>query len=376
MSRHLLSSGSRRYFPLLLALSLLLTDCGGNDSANAVDQPAGPPPAKQQNIPAYATQQIRIQEVDQPIQVIGRVVPLQEVQISSQVPGKVLPTNKLLQEGKYYGRGETMIRIDDEQLLYTLQAERSQLVTNLVRLLSDLSFDYPQEHPTWEAFTNSIRADQVLPALPEIENDQLRYFISANGIPAQYYGIKAREATLDDYTIIAPFSGKLTSANVDPGTIVQPGQPLATLSRTDIYEVRASIPVAAVEQVKIGQTIELYARNLDRTYRGTVNRFGTAIDEGTQTVIAYVRLSGKELRTGLYLEAELPGQKLANVAVLPKEALSRDGKVFLIQDGTVRMQEVEVALVEADKVYLRGLQAGDRVITESVSSTIAGTKAR
>ncbi|MEL7162232.1 MAG: efflux RND transporter periplasmic adaptor subunit, partial [Bacteroidota bacterium] len=230
--------------------------------------------------------------------------------------------------------------------------------------------------PAWERFTNAIKATEELPDLPEITHEQLHYFISAKGIPAQYYQIKASEATLDDYRVTAPFSGRLTRANVDPGTVVQPGQQLATISRTDVYEVRAAVPAAAVPKMKPGQRIELTARNLDQTYTGTVNRFGTAIDPSTQTVTAFLRVSGPQLREGLYLEGELPGEKLEQVAVLPKEALNRDGSVHVIANGTVSLRAVTPVLIEADKVYLRGLTAGEIIITESVNQPIVGTKAR
>jgi len=212
--------------------------------------------------------------------------------------------------------------------------------------------------------------------MPEIKSEQLRYYINSRGIPAQYYGIQAKEATLDDYTVRAPFSGSLTMAAIDPGSYVNPGQALAKISRTDVYEVKTSLPADAVARVKIGQRIKFNSRNLGEAYTGTVNRFGTAIDPTTQQVVAYVRLSGKHLRSGLYLEGELPGSMLADVAVLPRESLNRDQAVYVIADGIVKSKSVEVVLVESDKVYLRGLTDGDRVIVQTAGESIIGTRAK
>ncbi len=167
---------------LLYLLLFILTACGEEETTEpaAATDIAGitTAPAK-----SYPTETVSIVSINRPIQVTGRVIPLQEAGISAQVPGLVLPTNKLLQEGKSYRKGEVMIRIDNEPLLFGLRADRSNLVTALVRILSDLSLDYPAEHPAWEHFTNQVRADKMLPDLPEITNEQLRYFISANGIP-------------------------------------------------------------------------------------------------------------------------------------------------------------------------------------------------
>ncbi len=372
-----------RYSTFCLLLTLLWA-CGGHEPAESTITPApdrasapaaAPASAPATALPSYLTQTVSKQTVNRPVPISGRVVPLQEATVASQVPGIILPTDKLLQEGKYYRKGETMVKIDDEQLRLGLRAERSKLITALVPLLSDISLDYANEHPAWERFVNQIKANESLPAMPAMTNEQLRYFINSRGIPAQYYGIKAREALLDDYTVTAPFSGKLTMAAAEPGSYVAPGAPLAKIARTDLYEVRAQIPAVTIDQVATGQKVKLFARNLGQEFTGTVHRFGAAIDPATQTVPTFIRVSGKALRTGLYLEAELPGNALTDIVVLPKEALTRDQQVYVINDGIIGTKAVEVALVDADKVYLHGLDNGDRVITEAVNKAIVGSKA-
>ena len=51
-------------------------------------------------------------------------------------------------------------------------------------------------------------------------------------------------------------------AAVDPGSYVNPGQALAKISRTDIYEVKASLPADAAVKVTTGQRIQFRSRNL------------------------------------------------------------------------------------------------------------------
>ncbi|MEL6392613.1 MAG: HlyD family efflux transporter periplasmic adaptor subunit [Bacteroidota bacterium] len=362
-----------------ILLVLLVWSCGGTDApTETVESQQDLTDQAEQPIRSdLATEIVEPERVERPIRFTGRVIPLQEATISSQVPGLVLPTEKILQAGKYYRQGETMIRIDDEQLRYTLQAERSQLVSAIVRLLSDMSLDYPAQHPIWEAFVNDIQADEMLPDLPKIEDQQFRYFINAAGIPAQYYGIKAREVSLDDYTVRAPFSGKLTMADVDPGSFVQPGQPLARISRTDVYEMEASLPANGSELIREGQEISLYSSSLDRSFEGRVHRLGTAIDPGTQSLIVYVRVSGEGIRSGLYLEGEIAGQTLEEVYMLPKDALGRDQSVYVVDtDGIAQSQEVELILVESDQVFVRGLEPRTEVIIEQVDSPIAGSRVK
>ena len=325
---------------------------------------------------AYPTVTVSNGDVARPIRITGRVVPLQEGTVASQVPGIVLPTDKLLQEGKYYRAGETMLAIDDEQVRLQLRAARAEFASALVRLLPTLRNDHRAHYPTYKAFVDGIDPARALPPLPTPPTDTLRYLLAANGIDAPYYRIKAQEATLDDYLVRAPFAGKLTRASVEPGSYVTPGAPLATLSRTDVYELKAAVPADAADRLRPGQKISVRSRNLGRAYTATVNRFGTGLDETTQTVTAFLRVSGPDLRTGLYLEGELAGEALTAVTRLPKEALRRDGTVYVIRDGTVQLAPVEVAAIEAEHAYVRGLEDGTRVITGGVQGEVVGTAAQ
>ena len=165
-------------------------------------------------------------------------------------------------------------------------------------------------------------------------------------------------------------------AAVEPGAVVQPGQQLARISRTDVYEMRASLPAGSAESLRPGQRIALTSRNLGRDYEGTVHRFAPDLDPATQSVTAFVRVSGKGLRNNLYLEGAIAGEGLEGVVVIPKEALNRDGTVYHIKDGVVAAHPVEVARIDADKAYLRGLPAGLTVITENMAAPIVGQRAR
>ena len=370
----------RKIYPALFALwSLSCVACGGEEASAKTD--ASPATAVPTATPVtasaktYPTEAATVEDISQPIRLTGNVVPLQEATIATQVPGLVLPNGKILQEGTSYRKGEVILAIDDKNLQMNLRAARAEFASALVRLLPTLSLDHPQAYPTYKSFADGIDPAKSLPALPTPATETLCYYLAVNGVDGQYYRIKAQESTLEDFIVRAPFAGKLTQSSVQAGSVVQPGQLLATLSRTDQYEVRLAVPSTVVAQVRPGVTLALRDAATGRTYRGTIHRFATDVDASTQTLTAFARVSGSGLYAGLYLEAELPGQVLTQVTVLPKQALTRDGNVYVVADSTVQVKPVDVALIEADKVYLRGLTPGDRVIVAPLDGSVVGTRA-
>ncbi|MEM1216766.1 MAG: HlyD family secretion protein, partial [Bacteroidota bacterium] len=266
--------------------------------------------------------------------------------------------------------------VDDQQYHLGLRAQRSQFHAALVRIMSQIKLDYPTAHTAWDEYLRSFKAEELLPELPVVNNDQLRFFLSANNVYATYYNIKSAEEMLPKYRIKAPFSGVVTQGNVSAGSVVAPGTPLAQFSRTDVYELKAAISSAQVDLLKAGQKIQLRHGGTDQEWTGTVNRIGQTIDPATQAVPVFIRLSGRGLRAGLFLEATLATNSFDDVVALPNAAINRNNQVHLIQDGTVRLQDIEPIHYADNKVWVKGLKNGQVVITESTIDPIVGTKAK
>jgi len=363
---------------LLLSLSmvLLLWNCASESSAETPTETAKASSQKSKNeVPAYRTQEATPQDQSRVLSITGRTQPLEEVQVIAEVQGQALATDKLLNEGIRYRKGETLVRIDDAQYRLNLQAQKSQFQSALVRLLSQIKLDYPEAHPDWDAYVRDFNVEETLPELPPVDNDQLRFFLSANGVFASYYQIKSAEEQLPKYNIYAPFTGVITEGNLSPGAVVTPGQPLATYSRTDVYELKAAVSSADIDRLKGGQKIKLIHSNTGESWTGYVHRIGGAFDPSTQSVPVYIRVSGRGLREAMFLEATLEAEGYEQVVALPLDALNRKNQVHVIRDSTVVLQEVTPVHYETQQVWVQGLKGGEQIIVEDVLGPIAGSKA-
>lgn len=289
--------------------------------------------------------------------------------------GQVEASPKLLQEGVRYQKGETLVQIDDDQYRLGLQAQRSQFQSSLVRIMSQIQLDYPAAHPAWDTYLSQFSVEETLASLPEVSDDQLRYFLAAQGVFTAYYNIKSAEEVLPKYRIRAPFSGVIAAGSVSAGTVVSPGAQLGRFSRTDVYEFKANLSAADIEKVKLGQKLALRQPASGKTYTGTVQRIGGTIDPGTQAVPVFIRLSGSSLRDGMFLEAQMATEALQQVVALPLHALTRDGQVHVIEDSTVVLQTVDPVRYVDDVVWVAGLATGTEVVTEALTEPIVGLRA-
>ncbi len=366
------------HWTLLLGLAALNWQCSDGKTAKESEAvPSAVQVAGQSTvqIPSFETFIAKPKNLARPVLITGRVQAVEKLQLVAEVQGKVLPSSNLLIEGKRFKKGENLVNIDDAQYKLNLQAQKSQFEAGLVRIMSQIQMDFAEEHAIWDKYLRAFHADEALPDLPKVGNDQLRFFLSANNIFASFYTIKAAEEMLPKYQVNAPFTGIITQGSVVPGAIVSPGVPLVQYSRTDIFELRAMVSTSDIKQLSLGSSLELEHNNTRQKWTGRIHRLGGTIDPTMQSVPVFIRLSGKGLREGMFLQARKESEILEGVVDVPLKALNRENQIHYIDQSLVKLKKVTPVLFEKDRVWIKGLEGGEEVIIEELLEPIVGIKA-
>jgi hypothetical protein len=84
------------------------------------------------------------------------------------------------------------------------------------------------------------------------------------------------------------------------------------------------------------------------------------------------------LAVGLFVEAEIEGERLESAVVLPRRALRADERVLVVDAGErLRFREVEIARRVGDRVVIvGGLAAGERVVVSPLQTVSDGMAVR
>jgi len=356
------------HFYYLWLLPFLLVSCGEKKNGTETTM-------AKSNYKSFATTTVALDTVNNSVNLTGRIVPLKKVAITSEVQGILKGARKKFEEGVRFRKGELLLSIDNEKFKYSLAAQKSQFVSTLVNSMSDIQLDYPEEFNKWNGFLGTIDVKKPLPPLPETENKRLAYFLSGKNIENEYYNIKSQEAELSDYQLYAPFDGVITEANVDVGDLVQPGVSLGEFIYTDSYEILSSVSASNLKFLRLGQEIDFYVTNINKKVAAKVNRFSENLDESTQSVNVYLTVRDSELRSGMYVEGDLPLNSYEKAIEISKDLLTRDEQVHVIEDSTIVSRKVKVVHYNEDTAIVQGLQDGDQLITEQITATEKGIKA-
>ena len=182
----------------------------------------------------------------------------------------------------------------------------------------------------------------------------------------------------------APFAGVVTDVLVEPGELVQPGQPILRLAGDGGHEVVLQVHAELARGLRPGTELALSAVGLEaedplarRPLRGTLRSVVTesAGLEGLFPVVVDVA-PDEALRAGLGVEAQLFGEPHAALRVPLAAILDPSGRrpfVWKVVDGRAERAWLRLGRLSDGWVeVLEGLEEGDRVVVRGHTRLLPG----
>jgi multidrug efflux pump subunit AcrA (membrane-fusion protein) len=319
----------------------------------------------------YSTNSAQISEM-------GRLASQQTVNLSSEVQGQILQGNVTLREGTQFKKGDLLVRIFDEDAKNNLKASKSRFLNSLAGILPDIKIDYPDSFDKYMDFFNSVKINEPLPPLPETYSEKEKVFLASRNILNDYYSIKSAEVRLSRYKLYAPFDGTFTGVFLEPGSVANPGTRIASMIRTDKLELEVPIRTEDAYWINVGEKVDVSTKDRRATWTGKVVRKSSFMDPNTQTISIYVGLSpekDKPLYQGQFLRAEFASKKLEGSMEIPRNAVFRKNKVFTVENGKLKEQQIDVLKTNETTVLFSGLPEGIDIVVEPLVNAREGFNA-
>ena len=199
--------------------------------------------------------------------------------------------------------------------------------------------------------------------------------------------LEEAQATLSAATLVAPFTGTVTSVGASAGDTVSSNTVVVTLANLQEPRVLFWVEETDLTSVAPGNAVNVVFEALpDYTFPGEILSIDPAlVREGNVSAIqarASIDLAAHpvNLLSGMNADVEVVAAEARNALLVPVQALRELGPdqyaVFVVQsDGELELRPVEVGLQDfVNAVILSGLEAGEVVSTgEAQSSDSSGT---
>ncbi len=317
----------------------------------------------------------------------GEVVAKVAVEVVPQVVGRVVEVSSSMVAGGFFRADQVLFVIEPRD--YELGVDRSQAAVaradvQLERALAEATVarqEWDELHPG-EAPSSGlvVREPQVRQAKAELE--------------AAKADLAVAQLNLERTRVSLPFDGVVVSENVDLGQFVTTGRGLATVYGTDTVEVRVPLKRGELGWFDIpngsgrtGPRAEVSAgvAGVRHTWEGRVVRMEAQLDATSRMAHVVVEVArpfaggnGRPpLMPNTFVDVRIFGSTLDDVVPLPRHALRDGERVWVFDDGSLRILDVDVARADRERVYVSaGLEEGDEVIVSALDAVTDGMKIR
>lgn len=320
------------------------------------------------------------------VNAFGTVMPKTESRLVAEVSGRVVAVADTMVSGGFFSKGDVLVEV--ERVDYAVAAAQSQarLKSALSELMSaERAYARQEELAATQAGSESKKDDA-----------RNRLLVARASVDEARVLLRRAQRDLERTRLIAPYDGRVRSESVDPGQFVSRGETVASMYSVDFAEVRlpvhdddlAFLPLDLGQgfgDVALDVTLASRFAGREHSWPASIRRSEGELDPKTkmvnlvaQVAAPYAQPQGTPpLIIGLFVEAQIAGHAMDDIAMLPRSALQTDDAVYLV-DGEQRLirQGVEVVRIVGEDAYVGGLASGDVVCIDPVPPVLEGRRVR
>ncbi len=323
----------------------------------------------------------------------GTVSPRTESALVPEVSGRVLWVSPNFVSGGFFEAGEALLKIDSHDYEQALVRARADVANMKLRLVQEEA-EFKVAQSEWadlgegEATALTLREPQLVNAKAALAAAE------ANIVTAQ--------RNLERTQIRAPYVGRVRQKNVDVGQFVTVGSPVGVIYAIDYAEIRLPLPDSDLAYLDLplvyrgqranqkGPRVTLRANFAGEAHEweGQIVRTEGEIDSMSRMVHAVAQVTNPygrgsdpdrpPLAAGLFVEAEIEGNQVENVVLLPRSALRENNRVLVVDsEDRLRFRDIDLLRATREEIVVEsGLGVGERVCLSPLEAVTDGMKVR
>lgn len=300
----------------------------------------------------------------------GEVRARVESRLGFRVGGKIVA--RKVDVGAMVKRGQLLMQLDPQDL----QLAQAQALAGLRA-----------------AETNRDLARAELKRYQELRD---KNFVSQAVLDTKESAFKAAQASVDSSmaayrgqsnqagyaALVADIDGVVTAVDAEVGQVVVPGTPVVRVAKSGEKEIVIGIPEDKVETLRRVSDVQvrLWASPQDAV-PGKIREISPAADPATRTYTVKVAIpdSASQARLGMTAVVQFASQTATPQIKVPLTALFYEksaSSVWVVENGAVRLVPVAIDGAEGNDLLLKGVKAGQTVVTAGVNLLKPGQKVK
>lgn len=289
----------------------------------------------------------------------GTVQPRTRSTLLPEVSGKIIEISPSFRPGGFFGQGDVLMRLDPLDYETAIVIAKASLAQAEVVLVEEKA-RAEQAVENWRAMGRTGSPSVLVTRVPQVAKAE------ADAASARAQVAKA-ERDLERTTVRAPYACQVLEQAVDVGQFVSQGTVLGRIFAVDYVEIRLPLPERESQFLKLPQSFrdqstatvdgsKVYLKSVIAgktvVWEGRIVRVEGSLDEETRQTTAVAQVTdpyarradgAPPLTIGAFVEAEIAGDPLQDVYVIPRAAVRAGNEIILIDrpQNTLRRMTVD-----------------------------------
>lgn len=315
---------------------------------------------------------VATRDIDVTVEAVGTVFPADQVDIRPQVSGTLVSAP--FTEGEEVEAGHVLAVLDDSKARASLALVQAQLDSARARLAV--------ASERLGRFGRLAKEDLV--SREEFSTLDAEQKAAAANVREKEAEVRLAERNIEDYTLKAPFRGRVGIRKVYAGNYVEAGTVIVTILSADPVEVLFTIPGSELPGVTIGQEALIRDTDPERTVvgKGLVRVLDPRVDKDTRMASVKVLAPNPDsrMKPGQFVGVTLVREHRGAAPVVPEDAVIASGGktwIYVVDGDRASRREVTLGqrlpgLVEARS----GVKAGDAIVVRGQHRLTDGAQVR
>ncbi|MDX6745266.1 efflux RND transporter periplasmic adaptor subunit [Polaribacter sp. PL03] len=346
----------------LIALSLFIVSCGSEEKKVAVD-----------NSPAIkiTVSKVAINSDSQFLSVSGKIQASNSADLSTRMMGYVKKVH--VNVGDKVRKGQLLVSINNADL----QAKKGQVNAGITKAKTALN----NAEKNYKRFKNLFASTSV--TQKEMDDMTANYEMAKAGLESANQMKNEINAQFAYSNITAPFSGVITSKNIESGDMANPGMPLISIETPKVFEVIAMVPETEISQIKKGTTVNVLVKSMNKTLKGKVSEVSTSAKNTGGQYLVKINLDKTDVPvlSGMFSTVQFPVERKvkSELVLIPTEAIVKNGQlsgVYTVSESnTAMLRWLRLGRTYGNSVeVLSGLNADESYIVSAEGKLFNGAK--
>ena len=325
----------------------------------------------------------------------GRIKPVQVVNVSSKAVGEV--NQVFFDVGDRVGKGDILFVLDSVVAQNNVKSLENQLDTQINQVESALESTKTQYESAKNNYTDmtalynngAISQQQLDASKLAYDQAEIAYdgakksydlLVNAESKSSLVAQIDIAKESLAYLTVTSPIDGIVASRNIEQGEIVS-SMPVFKIVDLDTVTLDIGIPENKINMIELNQSVDVNVKSIgDKLFQGRITSIAPAADDSTLTYSVKVEIDNGQglIKSGMYAEAIVVGERKDSVLLIPRNSMQLDGKetyVYVVEDGKAKRVYIKTGLDNGEEIEVtKGITEGASIIIQGQSYVADGAK--